>query len=84
MDTGAKPSWVDVPPKPNRLEILWELHQTMGHLGREKLLDSVRDWYWWPGLAADAALVTRTCEACCKDRSSGKIQVPSGQIYKGD
>ena len=54
------------------MTIARDFHDTLGHLGREKLLEALKEWYWWPGMAADAAQVLRTCEAYCKDRKGGE------------
>ncbi len=72
VDNRGTPMWVDVPPIPARMTIARDFHDTLGHLGREKLLEALKEWYWWPGMAADAAQVLRTCEACCKDRKGGE------------
>ncbi len=39
--------WVNVPPIPVRAQILEDFHREMGHLGRDKLVEAVKEWYWW-------------------------------------
>ena len=59
--------WVDVPPVPLRSQITKDLHVSLGHVGRDKLLESLRDWYWWPGMHNDVARCLEGCLACRKD-----------------
>ncbi len=56
----------------------------MGHLGRDKLVDTLREWYWWPGMVADVADVIRKCESCAKDRRGGEPVIRPSVIYKGE
>jgi hypothetical protein len=41
-DHLGKPHWVNVPPIPNRYDIIKDTHESLGHVGREKLLGSLR------------------------------------------
>ena len=43
-------TWVDVPPVPLRHQLVRDFHVSLGHVGRDKLLEALREWYWWPGM----------------------------------
>ena len=51
LDHLMEKHWVNVPPLPNRLNIIRDTHETLGHIGRERLIGSLKQWYWWPGMA---------------------------------
>ncbi len=76
--------WVNVPPIPTHRGITSDFHDQMGHLGRDKLVDSLREWYWWPGMSIDTAHALRACKACAKDHPGGEPKLKSGTIHKGD
>ena len=57
-------SWVEVPPVPTRKRIAIDTHYTLGHCGRDKLVDSIRLDYWWPGMYHDIASVLAKCAVC--------------------
>ncbi len=40
-------AWVNVPPVPMRAKILDDFHRDLGHVGRDKLVEAVKEWYWW-------------------------------------
>ena len=56
--------WVNVPPVPTRVDIIKDTHETLGHIGRERLLGSLKQWYWWPGMANQVRGVLRNCPIC--------------------
>ena len=46
--------------------LILELHQGVGsgHLGQEKTLDCLKEWFCWPGLSCDAHNWCKSCISC--------------------
>ena len=44
--------------------LLWELHIT--HIGAVKMKETVRMYFWWPGITRDIDAVAAGCEGCRK------------------
>ena len=76
-------TWVDVPPVPLRGQIVHDLHRSLGHVGRDKLLEALRDWYWWPGMLQSVQECLRHCVACRKDSHDKDAYVPASESWKG-
>ena len=55
-----------------RQEVLKALHDDMGHLGRKRTLDLLRDRFFWPGMAKAVDDKVRTCDRCLR-RKGGAI-----------
>lgn len=71
-----------VPDDPDlKLLLLHEHHDspTSGHLGKDKTLESISRNFYWPGMARDVRLHTRTCDACQRNKSS--THKPSGLLH---
>lgn len=50
-----------------------ELHEEMGHLGVERTLSLVRDWFYWPHMKRDVDhYVTRVC-SCLKHKRPNRV-----------
>ena len=53
-----------------------KLHQSMGHFGVQRVVDTLRPNYWWKGMQEIVASVVRACEPCARAkagfRKSGK------------
>ena len=47
-----------------RTQALRGCHDDLGHLGRERTLDLLRDWFYWPSMMEDATKHIRLCERC--------------------
>ena len=58
------------------VEVVLVLHYKMAHLGREKLIDQVRQHVWHPSLAKVARDVAVTCEYCQKYKVSAIVTPP--------
>ena len=41
-------------PESFRMQALKGCHDDLGHLGVERTLDLLRDWFYWPGMTEDA------------------------------
>ena len=51
-----------------------ELHENMGHLGRERVIELCRQRFYWPGYEKDIThYIRKTCR-CAKDKKSNKQQ----------
>lgn len=71
-------SWVDgqqrqqlVLPKSLRAVALRGLHNDVGHLGRDKTLELVRERYYWPRMATDVEEWVRNCMRCKVSKGTG-------------
>ena len=42
------------------------LHDDYGHLGMEKTLGLLQEWFFWPKMMEDACNHIRTCERCTR------------------
>jgi hypothetical protein len=67
-------------PAAVRQLLLREVHDAPGggHLGRDKTLERLRRWYFWPGMDADVAAYVRSCPACQSAKSA--TQRPLGLL----
>ena len=52
-----------------------------GHLGAKKTEDHILSSFYWPGVGVDVARFCRSCDACQKMTSEGKVtRVPLGEM----
>jgi transposase InsO family protein len=63
-------------PEVCRKQALQSLHDQMGHLGRDKTLDLVRDRFYWPKMAQDVDQYIKSCERCVKRKSPTNVKPP--------
>lgn len=56
--------WVPVPPVPMRRGIVRDIHEATGHVGRDKLAESVLSRWWWPGARVTVMQVVASCPVC--------------------
>jgi Integrase zinc binding domain len=56
--------WANVPPVRERIQIVKDTHDTLGHVGRDRLLSDIQNVWYWPGLRDDVTLVLQACPAC--------------------
>ena len=63
-----------------KIRILKGFHDspTAGHFGRDKTIQSLERWFYWPGLAAFVTEYVKTCEACTRSKPSR--QLPGGEL----
>ena len=47
-------------------------HTVIGHMGAQKTDEYVRNWFWWPTLAADIRKFCQSCGICQATKSSNK------------
>ena len=53
-------------PTCQQASLLGELHMT--HIGASKMKETVRRYFWWPGITRDIEALVQKCEACRKYR----------------
>ena len=70
-----------IPDDPQlKLRILQGFHDspTAGHFGRDKTIQSLQRWFYWPDLVPMVTEFVSTCEACC--RSKQFRHLPHGEL----
>ena len=69
-------------PKEYREKCLTLAHENMGHMGRNKVSDHIRQYFYWPSITADAMNHIKSCEPCQKkDKTSPRrAQMQSREI----
>lgn len=70
--------WKLVVPKRQRADLLLEYHDSplSGHLGGFKTLRRMKEFYYWPGMAADVARYVARCSTCLQNKPLQ--QLPAG------
>ena len=53
-------------PGSYRKQALLGYHDDLGHPGRERTIDLLRDWFYWPGMMEDTVRHIRQCERCLR------------------
>ena len=59
-----------------RSQALRGLHDEVGHLGRDRTLDLVRQRFYWPSLSKDVEDYLRNCERCVKRKARDPPPAP--------
>jgi len=83
-DTGSRNRLIV--PIDWRNTILKDCHDgiTMGHYGRDKTNQKLRDSFYWPGMSVDVDLYVRNCVPCCRSKKpSVKLKAPLGKYHAG-
>jgi transposase InsO family protein len=76
-----------VVPLTKREEVLHYYHDvpSAAHLGCDKMLDKVRQTFYWPGMSIDVKNYCRRCDKCtARKLSKGKNKAPLGQYHVGE
>ncbi|KAK7884500.1 hypothetical protein WMY93_027623 [Mugilogobius chulae] len=63
-------------PQECRADVLFSLHDQMGHMGIERTLDLVRNRFYWPRMANDVQTKVKTCERCIKRKALPEKAAP--------
>ena len=84
VQRNGKQKYLLLLPEVHRAEALKGLHDDMGHLGRERTLELLRDRFYWPQMAADVDRWIVGCKRCiCRKapekRSAGLITIRTTQ-----
>jgi hypothetical protein len=62
-------------PYPDRLELIIQAHDKLGHKGREAVARLLTDRFWWPTLFDDVKNYLKTCHEC-QLRTVDKVHIP--------
>ena len=67
---GTKSVYQLIVPKSHRRKVLHELHDGVyrGHLGEAKMLNKLKERFYWPGHATDVRNWCKTCGTCGQRR----------------
>lgn len=87
-DNGqGKQKWLQfVVPSSLREEVLWEIHQGVvsGHLGEQKMLNQLKERFYWHGMAENVRNWCQTCVPCATNKSpTPKARAPLQTIAAG-
>lgn len=63
-------------PEELREMVLTNLHDNMGHMGRDRTLDLVRTRFYWPRMAADVENEVKTCNRCVRRKTLPERAAP--------
>ena len=75
--------WVSLPPVPSRKQIVRDFHVSHCHMGMGKLRGTLREWYWWPGMAATIVEIVSMCATCQMDKAAPQAERAPLPAYKG-
>ena len=56
-------------PQKHIPDVLRQLHDNVGHMGRDRTLSLVRDRFYWPGMAKDADEWIKECPRCLRRKT---------------
>jgi hypothetical protein len=68
-------------PKPEeRVSLVRQMHEDLGHFGEQRTLAEIRRRYFWHNRTADVKTVVKGCQQCQLVRSSGSIRSGDEQL----
>ncbi len=68
-------------PKPEeRLSLVKQMHEDLGHFGEQRTLVEIRRRYFWRSRTIDVKAMVRGCQQCQLVRSSGSIRLGDEQL----
>ena len=86
-DNAGKKKWLQlILPRSLCDEVLQELHAGVvsGHLGEQKMLNQLRERFYWPGMSEDVKNWCQTCATCATRKSPApKARAPLQTIQAG-
>ena len=56
-------------PQSHRQRAIEGCHDQVGHLGQDRVLDLLRDRFYWPGMYADVVAYINSCARCLRRKS---------------
>lgn len=68
--------WREVPPPGDRLAIIRDIHESMGHFGRTRTTDLVLQRYWWAGLYSNVRAYVLNCPQCSRVTAEFRTHQP--------
>jgi hypothetical protein len=67
-------------PKPEERDaIIKQLHEQLGHVGRDRTYDIMSQNYWWFGMHTDTYRVVSMCQECDRAKNSSAHRAPALQ-----
>ena len=66
---NAKNQATMVVPQSYRQRAMEGCHDQIGHLGQDRVLDLLRDRFYWPGMHADVVSYINSCPRCLRRKS---------------
>ncbi len=70
-----------VVPAVLRSKAIWLLHDSMGHPGRNRTMETLRMKYYWPLMYQEVKQYTTTCRYCKLRKANNKVARVPVQIY---
>ena len=67
-------------PKERRLSALEGCHNDVGHMGKDRVLDLLRERFFWPGMAKDTATHIERCKRCLRRKAPVQQRAPLTSI----
>jgi len=68
-------------PKPEeRMSLVSQMHEDLGHFGEQRTLAEIRQRYFWHHRTEDVKAVVRSCQQCQLVRSKGNIRSGDEQL----
>jgi hypothetical protein len=69
-----------VPKLEERVSLVKQMHEDLGHFGEQRTLAEIRRRYFWHNRTADVKAVIRGCQQCQLVKSSGSIRSGDEQL----
>ena len=66
---NARTKQLLVIPQSHRQRAIEGCHDQVGHLGQDRVLDLLRDRFYWPGMQADVVSYINSCPRCLRRKS---------------
>jgi hypothetical protein len=70
-----QPQWLWVISENELPSLLAQLHESMGHAGRNLMMSTLTSTYWWPGMQKSVEAFLQKCTQCLQYKTS-KIAPP--------
>ena len=67
--SDAKPRLQLILPPSHRNKAIEGCHDQVGHLGQDRVLELLRDCFYWPGMCIDVASYLNSCPRCLRRKS---------------
>ncbi len=68
-------------PKPEeRLSMVSQMHEDLGHVGEHRMLAEIRRRYFWHHRTEDVKTVVRSCQQCQLVKNDGSIRFGDEQL----
>jgi hypothetical protein len=77
---GEEVGYQLVLPETYRSRALWGCHNDVGHMGRERSLELVRERFWWPGMTRDVTDHVSRCGRCVRRKTLPNQRAPMCSI----